>query len=227
VLALVCADSEELDERGDGEVRKRDAVADDVSTLATLRVYRRGEPAEPCRDARALLFRRHALNGGEVQVSHAGGVQRPAGLVDDLEHARDPHGCGVLRTCRSALFFRDARARAHHADGRKQRIHERNLPRLRPGREERALRVPLVEVVRDLERVREARARRGVRDRRQRVLVRAGGHRDPGLRGHARDVRKRHPHGLVRDALVEQVESAGGVSIRGRGVGVWMKRAWS
>jgi hypothetical protein len=132
--------------------------------------------------------------------------------------------CEPIRPVRPCA---DARARAHHANCREQRVHERNLSRFRPGREERALGVPLVEVVRDLERVREARARRGVRDRGQRVLVRAGGHRDPRLRGHARDLREGHPHGLVRDALVEQVESAGGVSIRGRGAGVLGKRAWS
>jgi hypothetical protein len=61
--------------------------------------------------------------------------------------------------------------------------------------------------VRNLERVREARARRGVHDRGQRVLVRACRLRDLDLLGHPLDIRKRDPHGFVRDLLVDEGES--------------------
>jgi hypothetical protein len=212
VLALVRAHPEELDERSNSEVRERDAFAEDVPALPALRVDGCGKSAEPCLNACALLLCRHVRNGAQVDT-HAGQalvVQCLARLVEHLVHAIEPQNEGVLCTSLSTTAKNKVPYQwlgAYHSDRPHQRIHERDLPLLRPGREERALWEALIEVLRDLERVRKAGARRGVRDCGQRVLTHTGELRDADLLGHPLDVCERDPHGLERDPLVDKGKS--------------------
>jgi hypothetical protein len=119
VFTLICGHPEELDVRGDGDVRERDAIADNVVTLAALRVDRRGEPVEPCRNAGALLRGRQTLDATEVgtHAKEALVVQRLAGLVEDLIRAGDPHEVSFLST-RSSEF----RAKEEGAAGRTRTV---------------------------------------------------------------------------------------------------------